>query len=250
MKKGLLSLVVVCEVALGDVEDVPANSIHEGWYLAAAINYQHTTCKITESDSLGLWNTVFKTDSVKQGFGLMGGGIIGGCGTLVNGSCYIGAEVIFDISKNSEHGYVIENNSLTSLAGQRFTVRVGTKVKGFVPGGAVRLGYLATSIDTLFYLTAGASYVQTEVKGTSEGSNVPPEELGTMKKKRLVPSVGIGIEKGICNHFNVRLEGSWRFSSTKKEISKDTLQQIGNISWEYKSQSDGYVIRLIFSRVF
>lgn len=253
MRKCLLGFAAFCGAAYGGLEDLPSVSTHEGWYLGAGIDYQHTTLKIKQSDYFG--QVMAATTKGRDGYqlanpgsGSVGGSLVGGYGAFVSGCFYIGGELVLDIASDNEHSCEVEDDR---FANGLVVAKVSTKVVGFVPGIAVRLGYFADSIDTLFYVTAGGSYVETKVNVTVEdrGPNPAKPFSVSLNKKGVVPSVGVGIEKGVGSHFNVRLEGVWRFSSDK-EASGDMGLGIADSWFKCKSKSDGYAIRLIGSYVF
>lgn len=253
MRKYLFGLAAICGTACGVSEDMSPNSAHEGWYFGAGVSYQHATLKIKQSDYFGkVMGAVIKGRDDYQladpGLGSVGGSILGGYGALVGGCFYVGGEVILDIAGDDKHSTEIEDNRFPKGT---VIAKIDTKVVGFIPNLAIRAGYLASSIDTLFYLTVGGCYVETKANVTVEDRSVSPAESFSvnLNKKRIVPSVGVGIEKGVGSHFNVRLEGAWRFSSSK-EADGDMGLGIADSWFKCKSKSDGYVIRLTGSYVF
>lgn len=254
MRRCLFGLAAVCGAVCGMSEDIPSTSAHEGWYLGAGVDYQHTTLKVEQSDYFGQVIAAAGTKGrdgyqlANPGSGSIGGSIFGGYGAFVGGCFYIGGEFVLDIADDSKHTFEVEDDRFTK---GMVIAKINTKVVGFVPSVAVRLGYLVNSIDTLFYLTVGGAYVETKVNVTVEDRSVNPYESFSVNldKKKVVPSVGVGVEKGLGNHFNVRLEGAWRFSSSK-EKNGDMGLGIADSWFKAKSKSDGYVIRLIGSYVF
>ncbi len=170
MRKCLLGFAAFCGAAYGGLEDTPSVNTHEGWYLGAGIDYQHTTLKVTQSDYFGQANAALvkgrnEYELTNPGSGSVGGSVLGGYGAFVNGCCYVGAELILDIADDNKRTVEVGDDRFP--AGEE-VIKVDTKIVGFVPTVAVRLGYFVTSIDTLFYFKVGGSYVETKTKLTVE----------------------------------------------------------------------------------
>lgn len=253
MRKYLFGLAAICGTACGVSEDISPNNAHEGWYFGAGVSYQHTTLKIKQSDYFGQANaTKFpgydKHEVASHNPGYVGGTILGGYGVLISGCCYVGAELILDMSDDQKRSF--ETRDSRFPAG-RVVTKVNTKVVGFVPTVAVRVGWLASAIDTMFYAKVGGAYFQTKSDAVVETTNANGAkksfEPTKLEKKSFVPVIGIGIERGLLDHWNIRIEGDWRFSSNKEG---DGVTKVPGGWQKFKAQSDGYVIRFVVTRVF
>ena len=176
----------------------------------------------------------------------VGGSLVAGYGAFVGGNFYLGGEVMVDFAGNKETKgqYVMKRDA----GSQEYAYR--SKVKGVVPSLAVRLGYWCCPIDSMVYLKAGVAYVQSEYQefDFDDGQAVNAVNKNTRKMSKIVPLVGLGVEKNIYSHLNLRLEGDYRFraqKTTKTEDEGDGVVAGVKSMQNIKQRLSGFSVRLM-----
>lgn len=135
-------------------------------------------------------------------------GVLGlGGGKVFKENFYVGGEVLCDFSSSKE-----KNLGITTADGNPAVADDTVKVKtsAVVPSIGLRLGYFNKNADLLFYAKAAASYTSTTFK-----SHIGQNDYET-KVSKFAPAVGLGIEKAFGKKFSGRLEGEYRFKSSKE----------------------------------
>ena len=135
-------------------------------------------------------------------------GTIGlGGGKVFKNVFYVGAEVLFDFTKNKEY-------TLT----QDITDASNAKLKsnGLFTSLGLRLGYIMPKYNTMIYFKVSGSHstAKARIDATALAAATPNVD---MKASKIVPTLALGVEKAFCKKFTARLEGEYRFKSTKKD---------------------------------
>ncbi|MDR3179684.1 MAG: porin family protein [Holosporaceae bacterium] len=135
-------------------------------------------------------------------------GIVGlGGGKVLNNTFYIGGEVLCDFSGSKEKN--LENIHLNGNAVNNVDAKV--KISAVIPSVALRLGYFNKNVDMLFFAKIAASYASVKVTAPTLNNGVTIKgDVSTFS-----PAIGLGIEKAFGKKFSGRLEGEYRFSSSK-----------------------------------
>ena len=121
------------------------------------------------------------------------GSIVLGAGYVFNNTHYVGAEVMLDMSKEG-------SSVLARYPGGEIIV----KNRGIVPGIAARFGYVYGG--TMFYGKIGCAFEKT-VKEVWAGGNC----LGRDSTSKVVPTLGLGMEKAFSDKLSMRFEGEYVF---------------------------------------
>lgn len=252
MKRYLLCLAAICGSAVGTTEE---SNTYEGLFAGGGVSYIYTSSKITESDYWGKdisavipghnWVEICKPKS-----GMFAGALVVGYGVFCLGKCgYIGVEAMFDIAANSKHHYELADNRFPD---DSLVAKIDTKTEGFVPMFAGRLGWRCAQIDTLFYMRVGGAYIQNKAKVEvciDNGGGDKSSFTVDLDSKKLVPFVGVGVEKNVYDRWNVRVEGDIQFSRSK-EKNGDLGPGVGDAWMKFKSKSSSYTFRLLGVYVF
>ena len=125
------------------------------------------------------------------------GSIILGAGCVFNNTHYVGAEVMLDMSKEG-------SSVLARYPGGEIIV----KNRGIVPGIAARFGYVYGG--TMFYGKIGCAFGKT-IGEVWLGGNC----LGGDSSSKVVPTLGLGMEKAFSDKLSVRFEGEYVFPQKK-----------------------------------
>lgn len=121
------------------------------------------------------------------------GSIVLGAGYVFNNTHYVGAEVMLDMSK--EGSSVLMHNSGSEII---------VKNNGIVPGIATRFGYVYEG--TMFYGKIGCAFGKTIGEGWTRGNY-----LGDDSTSKVVPTLGLGMEKAFSDKLSMRFEGEYVF---------------------------------------
>ncbi|GHU10604.1 hypothetical protein FACS189449_00370 [Alphaproteobacteria bacterium] len=130
-----------------------------------------------------------RTDSRSLNHGRFIGTLAIGGGKVFANNFYLGAEVLVDFGSSK--------------------AKDGIKISSVSPSLGVRLGYFNRNLETLFYTRVAASHVSiSHVSIKAEDSE--------LKVSKFAPAVALGVEKAFTKKLSGRLEGEYRFSSSKK----------------------------------
>ena len=209
---------------------------YAGWYLGAGLSYQHTTGEALLSDNMGEFSrgryaNAHGLSLIKTNVGRLGGGIVGGYGTFLDNTIYVGGEFTVDITGSKK------NENTDSMYKLSFL-----KTKGFIPTLAVRFGTYISNIDLFFYVKGGVTFLNSKF----ENNDTYRESISS---QRVTPIVGIGIERKLCDVYSVRVEGDYRFLSEKTKDGilgyRNTGAIMNNYSASVKNKTHGYAIRIL-----
>ena len=205
---------------------------YAGWYLGAGLSYQHTTGEALLSDNL-IRNPANGLSLIKTNVGRLGGGIVGGYGTFLDNTIYVGGEFTIDITGSKKN-----ENKVNDIYNQSFL-----KTRGFVPTFALRLGVYVSEVDSLLYIRGGISFLDNKFESDSFRESI--------SSQRITPIIGIGIEKKVYKTCSVRVEGDYRLSTerSKDKLSLYLAPPIGGVLPGYdgsiKNKTYGYAIRIL-----
>ncbi len=229
--------------------DAAAKDAVSGFYAGLGICWMHSQDELKMTDGQdGDATPAAALGEMKihnKKYDKVGGSLVAGYGTFVSGNFYLGGEVIVDLAGNKD---VKGEYSVTrDTVAEGFKYR--SKVKGIVPSLAVRLGYWCCPINSLVYLKAGAAFVQSEYQelGSDDVNDV---KLNTRKMNKIVPLVGLGIEKNVYNHLNLRFEGDYRFRAQKTTKTEMAGGNNGANYQNIKQRLSGFSVRLMATYSF
>ncbi len=125
-----------------------------------------------------------------------------GYGKTFRNKWYVGIETLLDFTKNKKWELPLENGVSSHM-----------KSGGLFPSLGLRLGYVIQKYNTMVYFKIAGSH--SSFKVWTEG--VPAAEGGDQEYKvnKVVPTFTLGLEKAFGKRFTARLEGEYRFRSTK-----------------------------------
>lgn len=243
MKKIVLLGTALAFTAQADDGAVSGKSAFEGFYAGLGLCYMHSDneLKITDGDidGDGTINQYNLKIHDKKG-NHFGGSLVAGYGRFISDSkFYLGGEIMLDIASNKS----TDGNYDVGAAGIYVRYPYRSKVRGFVPSIAIRLGGWVCPIDSILYVKVSGALVQAEYQ---EKDN----ELNTDKRKinKVAPVVGLGIEKHIYNNWNLRFEGDYKFRIQKTTKTRDNADN--NIHWNVKNRLSGFSLRLMATYKF
>ncbi len=216
------------ETADADTYEKTGKEALENFYVAAGINYTHTTATSEFlEDNAGNYQR-FDTANVKPS--KMGGSLGLGWGTFVTGNFYAGGEVLVDISGNTT-----SKNSNTRNA---IPLTTQTKTDGVVPTLALRFGGYCDALHTLFFTKIGMSRVSSEYKDTTDFQGYTVDNF---KMTRITPILGLGIETKV-GLLGLRIDYDYRFKTEKDGLIKD---EPGDYHYAATHKVKGYAIRML-----
>ncbi|MDR0968886.1 MAG: porin family protein [Holosporaceae bacterium] len=180
----------------------------------------------------------------------LGGSASVGYGAFLNdNSIYLGVDLSIDYSSNKKHSSVDSGFCSYGV--------IDSKIYGFTPSFAARIGIYSELLDSLLYIRVGAAYVQSEAQA-KEKELVSSSKV---KLKKLSPLVGFGIERMIASSMFARLEFDYKFQTEKSDYfkEKETIHRIGLLngvapagntiyvthSAKMRLRTKGYVIRIM-----
>lgn len=240
MKQYLPGVVIACcmmgfsyctgeQIETADRSVTSVVDTYTGWFLGVGLSHQHTKGEVLLSDNL-LRDAKNGFSLIKTSVGRLGGSVVGGYGTFLDDTVYVGGEFTVDVTGSKQN----ENT-----VGMYMQMRL--KTKGFIPTLAVRLGFYIPKIDSLFYIRGGVSFLNNKFEAAAFNESIASQ--------RVTPVAGIGIEKRIYDAYSLRLEGDYRFS-TEKSKNRLPLYEIHagmmpGYSGSIKNKTHGYAIRLM-----
>lgn len=197
---------------------------HEGFYGGVGVCYHHILNKKTQvyyydADlALGAHHAYLDHAIIDNKTKKVGGSIVIGHGKFITGNLYGALELTCDITgnKNTDATYI----DIDDL-GNQLDIGYSSKISGFIPSFALRLGAHCDYIDSLFYTRLGIAQVRSEFTELHDAY-----KHNTRKFSKIAPLVGVGIETKICD-FNCRLECDYRFQ-TRKEDNSDVVAPDGD----------------------
>ncbi len=262
VKKSLLAVLAVC-CAFSEAKDCSeSRSAYEGVYIGAGLSYQYNMHDVWVSDKLRTdIEETFPTtgretvDSFnragnkicdisnhtlnRKNKGKISGSVNAGWGKFVYSNLYLGADLVLDISGK---GKVTEIDSLDrggkggldSIAYGSTTVQSNV----VVPTLALRVGGYIPDVDALVCVRAGATWV---------GANAKNQKLeNEVKLNKVVPIIGLSVEKNVWKNCSVKLEGDYRFPVSKKvQMKYDKLFKGANVNINEEVKIRGYSLRLM-----
>ena len=261
MKKSLLSALAICCASCGAKDCSESRSAYEGAYIGAGLSYQHNMHDVWVSDR-------FRTDfealpsgsagvSAMEGRGYtmedvnnrglnrknkgkIGGSIDVGYGKFVYSNLYLGADVNVDISGRGKTTEIDLYDR--GIAGDPVSYGATTVQSNIVtPTFALRVGGYISDVDTLVCVRAGVAWVGAKAKNEFLKNEV--------KLSKITPIIGLGVEKNVWRNCSVKLEGDYRFPSSKKIEAKTWSFDDGSKSIETGFSEEvkvrGYSVRLM-----
>ena len=258
MKKSLLAVLAVC-CAFSEAKDCSeSRSAYEGAYVGAGLSYQYNMYDVWVSDKLRTDFAAFSgaagvSEMEGRGYtmedinnrglnrknkGKIGGSINAGYGKFVYANLYLGADINVDISGK---GKTTEIDSYDRGVARDPISYGSTTVQSnvVVPTLALRVGGYIPDVDALVCVRAGAAWV---------GANAKNQKLANeVKLNKVVPIIGLSVEKNVWKNCSVKLEGDYRFPVSKKvQIKSENFFGPGigiNVNEEVKIR--GYSLRLM-----
>ena len=125
-----------------------------------------------------------------------------GYGKTFRNKWYVGIEALLDFTKNKKWELFSKN-------------RVSSHMKsgGLFPSLGLRLGYVIQKYNTMVYFKIAGSH--SSCKAWTEGVSAADGGDQEYKANKIVPTLTLGLEKAFGKRFTARLEGEYRFKSTK-----------------------------------
>ena len=129
-----------------------------------------------------------------------GGSINLGCGRFSTPYFYWGVDFTLDISEKKQFEQInfswkSENTTYTKSEIENI---------GVVPTVALRTGFYVPGPGFLVYARFGAAWVNAKLENSQMKDN-------KLEINKIMPIVGLGIEKNIGENFSLKLEGDYRF---------------------------------------
>lgn len=210
---------------------------YDGFYIGAGVEFSRFT-----NQSEILWSSIVGIFGVKiqqRKINKVGGAFAVGGGRCVVGRCYIGGELSLDISGNTSYNGAYGNRGIVNYNG---------KLHGIVPSAVVRLGYCLNT-STMAYVRVGGAYVKSDFDDgmgrmlAARHRNL--EFYGSeVNISKIVPVVGLGIERQVCGKFGLRLEGDYRFNS--KKMSAEIVSVFNGMGvFGLRNRVKNYTVRLM-----
>ena len=266
MKKSLLAVLAVCCASCGAKDCSESRGAYEGAYIGAGLSYQYNMHDVWVSDKLrtdyekaidavhGQGSGSAAVDAFnragnkicdisnhtlnRKNKGKISGSVNAGWGKFVYSNLYLGADLVLDVSgrgKTTEVDSLDRGGSVGSISYSTTAVKSNI----VVPTLALRVGGYIPDVDTLVCVRAGAAWV---------GANAKNQKLkNEVKLNKVVPIIGLSVEKNVWKNCSVKLEGDYRFPVSKKvQIKSENFFGPGigiNVNEEIKIR--GYSLRLM-----
>ncbi len=232
----LLSGLLAFAVQADDGSASEKNAV-EGFYAGLGICWNHSINKIKATDAVDNNGAVdwFGDDILHKKSDKIGGSLVAGYGEFITGNFYLGGEITLDIAGNKTSDVTYELKAIG-------TNECHTKVKGFIPSVALRLGGWCCPIDSLVYVRLGLAWVKAEYqeKDTDYVNDV-------RKLNKVSPVIGLGIEKNVYGNINVRAECDYRFQVKKED---KTSMKDNSYSYNVENRLKGFTVRLMATYKF
>ena len=200
-----------------------------------SLSAERKSQKAILNDNLSVVNPAYsdaeKMNFGKKDFSRLGGTAAIGYGKFLSDILYIGGEASLDLkaSKKDKSEY------------DRYRNQVTLKTNGFAPTIALRTGQYFDLRDFMLYEKFGITYINGEFSSELTGKT-------NVHTKRLVPVIGIGLEKNILQNINIKCELDYAFGAktTKSNLAgyAETGEKIENYSAKIQHKVRGYTIRL------
>lgn len=246
MKKILL----LCGLfALGDAcaTDVETQSVDlvSGLYVGAGMSFARASDKTSV-----IWNNMGHpcVEMQSRKVNIIGCGLAVGYGKCVSDRLYIGGELSLDVSGNKSYEGQYDFDGIVKYSGKNY---------GVVPSIVVRIGCCYGS-STMIYLRGGVARVKSSfsdgiaqvVVDYIKNRGRDAEGYGSsINMSKVVPVLGIGIEKRINDKFGVRLEGDYRFNAQKASVEGVHAANI-NPEIGIRNRIQGFSVRLMGTYTF
>lgn len=239
MKKVLLlSCVFTFGNACATEHEGAPEDFYSGFYAGAGVSFSRTTNK-SDIEWTNFFHEATKIQNRKVNSA--GGSVVLGYGRCFANNYYVGGELSVDMAGNKSYTGEYDFQEESNYHG---------KVHGVIPSAAVRLGYRLNPL-TMAYVKGGIAHVKSDF---TDGSAKIVFDFIVAKGKncsysgsdvnisKVVPVIGVGIERKVTGNFGLRLEGDYRFKSKGTSVER-VSGATGNIDVGLSNRISGFTVR-------